>query len=221
MSLKGEAYETTEEVKFRLENTIVLYDGAPVYITRVSMPEEREEAKEIARVFFQELPFKPLNVGNKAKEQRKYLSSRKFDLAPFKMGYFNHDGQAIFASRNPVRQNRQGLCSATCKMSDVRGKASRDYFWEDIISGDGFVDMISNKYPSFAEAGDMLGNKENSSVAVSRSFAFHIEHDIEALLLLHKGIKCGIAIKGQKALSLPPKFHFLREEAEECRIPLM
>lgn len=217
MSLKGEAYETAGEVKFRLEGTIVLYDNSPVLISRVNVP-EAEDRKEIARVFFYDLPYG--GRGNGGKETRKYLSSRKFDLAPFKMGYFNHGGEATFASRAPVRQNRQGLTQGTCQLTNIRGKRSETVNWNTLCSSQGFVDMVAGKFPTFAEAGEMLADKENSSVAVSRSFAFLIDHDLEALLLMHKGIKCGIAVRGQKALNLPPKFHFLREEAEECRIPL-
>lgn len=230
MSLKGEAYETAEEVKFRLEGTIVLYDGAPVLISRVNVP-DAEDRKEIARVFFYELPYRDKALVDKygdripnpapvGKETRKYLSSKKFDLAPFKMGYFNHGGEATFAARTPVRQNRQGLSSNTCTLTNIRGKRSETINFNMMVGSQGFVDMVAGKFPTFAEAGEMLGNKENSSVAVSRSFAFLIDHDLEALLLMHKGIKCGIAVRGQKALNLPPKFHFLREEAEECRIPL-
>jgi len=217
MSLKGEAYETAEEVKFRLENTVVLYDGAPVLISRVNVPEEVDR-KEIARVFFYELPY-GRGAGN-GKEVRKYLSSKKFDLAPFKMGYFNHNGGATFASRIPNRQNKQGINVNTCSLTNIRGKRSEIIDFDMMVASQGFVDMVAGKFPTFAEAGEMLGDKETSSVAVSRSFAFVINHDLEALLLIHKGVKCGIALRGQKALNLPPKFHFLREEAEECRIPL-
>ena len=218
MSLKGEAYETTEEVKFRLENTIVLYDGSPVYITRVSVP-DGDDKEEVARVFFYPLPF--LGRGGVARKVvRKYLSSRKFDLSPFKMGYFNHKNQALYASRIPIRQNKQGLSQATCSLVTVGGKRPEDTDFNTLLSSPGFADMINNKFPSFAEAGDMLGNEENLSVAVSPSFAFVIDQDLNALILMHKNIKCGIAIKGQRALHLSPKFHFLKEEAEECRIPL-
>jgi hypothetical protein len=217
MSLRGETYETTKEVKFRLEGTVVLYDGAPVLISRVNIPDD-EDKKEIARVFFYELPYGGRENGGK--ETRKYLSSKKFDLAPFKMGYFNHGGEAICASRVPIRQNQQGLSANTCSLTNIRGNKSGNLHFNMMIGSKGFVDMVSGKFPTFTEAGEMLGNKDNSSVAVSRSFAFLIDHDLEALLLMHKGIRCGIAVRGQKALNLPPKFHFLREEAEECRIPL-
>jgi hypothetical protein len=232
MSLKGDKYENVEEIQFRIGGSVVLYEGRPVYISRVAMPEGAEEAKEIARVFFHELPFggaaKRDPFGDeiqpfkpKAGEVRKFLSSKKFDLAPFPMGYWNTaKGEAVFVSRSPVRQNRQGLTQESCNFKDCRGKAAQDYSFAGMIKCQGFVDMINGKYPTFKEAGDKLDAKEGSSVAVSRNFAFIVDHDLEALLLMHRGIKCGLALKGDKALRLPPKFHFLRQEAEECRIPL-
>lgn len=218
MSLKGDKYETLEEINFRLQNTVVLYDGKPVYITKVRDPEE-DVGKEIARVYFVELPYGGKNVLN-GKETRKYLSSKNFDLAPFKMGYFNIDGKAIFATRNPVRQNQQGLSSRTLKLTDIRGRMPEDIGFNMVLGCQGFVDMVNGKFPDFKDVGALLGDKDQHSVAVSRSFALAIDHDLEALLLMHKGIKCGIALKDDKAMRLPPKFHFLRHEAEECRIPL-
>ena len=73
MSLKGDKYETTEEVKFRLEQTVVLYDKEPVYITRVNMP-DMEDKGEIARVYFIPLPIN-LGAGN-AKEVRTLILLR-------------------------------------------------------------------------------------------------------------------------------------------------
>lgn len=215
MSLKGDKYETTEEVNFRLKDTVVLYDGKPVYITQVRIP-EAEDGKEIARVFFKELPI----VGRGGRETRKFLSSRKFDLTPFKMGYMNFSGSAVFVSRSPVRQNRQGLSQAVTTFTDCKGRRYENITFNLMLQSLGFVDMVNGKYPSFKDAGELLGDNETSSVAVSRTFAFVIYHDLEALLLLHKGTRCGIALKEDKAVKVPPKFHFLREEMEEHRIPL-
>lgn len=218
MSLKGDKYETAEETKFRLENTVVLYDGKPVYITRVGAV-GAEDKKEIARVFFWELPL-PKGRAPGQGETRKYLSSRNFDLAPFKMGYINHNGEAIFVARLPVRQQRQGLCPNTCTFSNVLGHPSKVMDFATMINSQGFVDMIEGKYPTFKDAGELLGDKKTSSIAISRSFAFVIDNDLEALYLSHKGVKCGLALKNDRALKVPPKFHFLREEMEECHIPL-
>jgi hypothetical protein len=216
MSLKGDKYETAEEVKFRLENTVVMYDEDPVLITRVTNLEEAAEKGEIARVFFTQLPY----LGNAPKETRKYLSSKRFDLSPFKMGYMNYEGQAVFVSRTPVRQNKQGLCSANTLFTDIKGRKSEVLGFSRMLRTEGFVDMVKGKFPDFKVAGDMLDDKDASSVAVSRSFAFFIDHDLDALFLLNKGIRCGIAMRNDKAVKIPPKFHFLREEMEECNIPL-
>lgn len=215
MSLKGDKYENAEEVRFRLENTVVMYDRQPVYISRVEVP-DAEDKGEIARVYFYDLPLK----GAGLKETRKFLSSKKFDLAPFPMGYVNHNGQASFVTRNPVRQNKQGLVAATTIITNIKGQKSEEIGFNDLLRSQGFVDMVNGNYPSFKEAGESLGNKDHSSVAVSRMFAFVIDHELEALYLLHKGIRCGLALKNDRALKVPPKFHFLKEEMEECRIPL-
>ena len=215
MSLKGDKYETQEEVKFRLEGSVVLYDEKPVYITRVQHPEDENE---IARVYFRELPYGG-GLGDN-KESRKYLSSKKFDLAPFRMGYMNHKGAAIFVSRAPVRQNKQGLSIGVTSFADVRGQKSGLINFPLMIASQGFVDMFYGKYPDFKQVGDLIGNTEEASVAVSRSFAFYIDHDLESLYLLNKGVKCGIVMKGDRGLKIPPKYHFLRQEMEEHRIPL-
>lgn len=217
MSLKGDKYETTEEVRFRLEGSVVVYDGDLVYITRVTMPEEVEEKKEIARVFFEPLPY----GGNRGKEVRKYLSSRKFDLTPFRMGYMNYKGRAIYLSRSPVRQNRQGLSNNNLSILEINGKRAGDVNFGRLIAEQGFVDMFKGKYPDFKTAGELLGDKDVSSVAISNTFAFVIDHDLDALILNHKGVKCGLAMKGDRGLRVSQKYHFLRQEMEEHRIPIV
>ena len=215
MSLKGDKYETLDEIKFRLENTIVLYEGRPVYITRVQYPDGEDE---IARVYFQELPYGVLL--NKHKEHRKYLSSKKFDLTPFKMGYFNHGGEAIFTARTPVRQNKQGLSQATTSLLDIKGQRHGRMNFAIMVGSDGFADMVNGVFPEFKQVVDMIGGPDTSSAAVSRSFAFYIDHDLEALYLINKGTKCGLALKGDRALKIPPKFHFLRQELEAHHLPI-
>lgn len=239
MSLKGDKYENQEEVRLRLENSVVLYDNSPVYITRCGFPEKEDGKKDVARVFFIPLPLAGKRPGGKArivgydefdgpifekgpelKETRKFLSSRKFDLSPFKMGYFNHKGKAYYVSRAPVRQYKQGLTAKNCTIVDVKGKPVRDITFDLMLRTEGFVDMVNGKYPSFKQAGAMLGDEEQSSVAVSRTFAFVIDHELDSLFLLHKGIRCGMALKDDRAIRVPGKFQFLKEEMEDCRIPI-
>lgn len=217
MSLKGDKYENAEETRFRLENTVVLYDKKPVYISRVGPIEDVGEKKEIARVYFLDLP---MVAGKEGKETRKYLSSRNFDLSPFSMGYMNYKGQATFVSRTPVRQNKQGLNAGTTLFTNVAGRRSEVLDFNSMLRSPEFIKMFEGKYPSFQEAGGLIGDGKTTSVAISKMFAFSIDDDLQALFLFHKNIKCGISMKGDKALKIAPKFHFLREEMEECRIPI-
>lgn len=215
MSLKGDKYETLEEIKFRLEQTIVLYDGKPVYIGRVNMPGE-QDAGEIARVYFKELPLKE----GGPKEVRKYLSSRKFDLTPFKMGYFNHNGRAVFASRTPVRQNKQGLSkqSLVLKTLGLNPITDREVSFTEVVTSQGFIDMIEGSYPSFDGAVPLL-KEDAGSVALSQSFALSFDDDLGIFILFHRGIKCGLVLEGDRGVRLAAKYGFLKEELRDHKIP--
>ena len=217
MSLKGDKYETAEEAQFRLNDTIVLYDKKPVYITQVIVPENgAEDNKEVARVYFKELPLNP-----NQKNVRKYLSSRNFDLSIPNLGYFNHQGSAFFASRSPLRQNQQGLSSKTLKVR-IADKSGADIpSFETIIHSQSFVDMITGVYPSFTEACDLFDTHEDvHSMALSPSFAVFLDIDLDALLLAHRGITCGILFKDERILKMSPKFNFLKEEMFEAGLPV-
>lgn len=213
MSLKGDKYETLEEIKMRLESSVVLYDGAPVYITRVAAP-EADDKKEISRVFFRELPYEP-----DGRDIRKFLSSRKFDLNIPNLGYINHRGRALYLTRAPVRQYSQGLCNKNTTVMELGGRRS-EWSFNDIIRGDGLANLLKGSYPSFKEAGEIL-NEKTQSVAISKSFAVNIDNDLDVLMMSYKGTKCGLAFKGERAIRLSPKFHFLKNEAEELKIPFM
>lgn len=211
MSLRGDKYETAEEVRFRLENTVVLYDGRPVWITRVRDPEPADG--EIARVYFNELPLR----ANRQEETRKFLSSRKFDLSPFKMGYMNLDGDVVFLSRTPVRQNRQGLSAGSCTISDVTGQRNREHGFGQIIDRQEFVDMVMSNYPSFKEASDMIRDGA-TGVALSNQYALRRDGDLGIIYLYNRFTKVAAGFPGE-ILRLPKKNAFLKEQLAELKIP--
>jgi len=219
MSLKGDKYETAEEVKFRLEGSVVLYDDKPVYITSVNVPGPEDE-EEVARVMFRELPFNP-QARDAKRSTRKYLSSRKFDLAPFRMGYMNLVDKALFVSRRPVRQSRQGLCNATTSIFQADGQRCNNVSFGKLIASQAFVEMISGVYPDFKQARVMMEEGVFKSVAIGPTFALEVDADLDALILLQKHTQCGIALSGDKGIRLSRKFHFLKEELEQSKIPLI
>jgi hypothetical protein len=221
MSLKGDKYENQEEVKFRIQNTIVLYDGRPVYIKEVGQVDREAEdvqAKDVARVWFQELPMK---AG--APAVRKFLSSKKFDLAPFPLGYVNSKerGYAAFLSRMAARQNQQGLCDKNLSVRTHEGEDLRGEGLSIIglAKSQGFLDMFDNKYPNLQEAIDTIKAGLATSVGLSRNFCLCFEEDFEMFYIRSKFTKCGVMMPGDKNIRVPQKFKFHREALEEARIP--
>lgn len=214
MSLRGDKYETAEEVRMRLEGTVVLYDGKPVYITRTSLRAGAdEEGNEHDRVWFRPLPY-----NNTEAEIRKLLSSRHFDLTPFKMGYMNHKGSAVFVERLASRQSKQGLCENNCKTVDF-ATDRRVLNFAQLISSKGFVDMINGVYPSMEEAREMF-RKRAGSVAISRRFCLVNDEDLDLMYVSHKGMKCGTISPGQ-GVRLATKHRYLRESFVEDRIDVI
>lgn len=221
MSLKGDKYETAEEIRARLEGTVVRYDNEPVYITRV----EEDDRDDIARVYFRKLPY-----SDRGEEYRKYLSSRYFNCSPFQMGYVNYQGKAVLLSRLPARQYKQGLSGNSLMVTDIQGKDARRGFggivekgvlpsFNDLLRSSVFPDLIAKKYPSFKEVGELLAD-DVKSVALSPSYAVAIDRELESLFLFNKGTRVGLALIGDKGIRLSSKFHYLKEELEEHRVPL-
>jgi hypothetical protein len=208
MSLKGDKYESAEEVERRLNGTVVLYEGKPVVINAVEMPQAGDD-DAIARVYFYELPQKP-----GAKRVRKFLSSRKFDLAPFKMGYCNYNGAAVYVTRNPVRQGRQGLASGVTSFKSIDDTPIRLPF-ELVTASQAFADMVAGVYPSLKEAIPLIEGKIES-VALSRAFALELDDELDLFIIRHKGKRCGIVLRDRGIVQLSRKYTFLKEELKEA-----
>lgn len=215
MSLKGVAYETVEEANMRLSGSVVLYDGEPVYVTRVTALENPDEAGpggDIARVYISPLPY-----GGVAKEARKYISSRKFDLSPFRMGWCNTQAIGpVYVSRRPARKVRQGLTAAnlvTKSLGGGNGALSAPQLFND----PGFLRCIKNDYPSYKDALDVVKKKAIDGVPVGREFLLQKDEEL-GIVYLYRGLsKCGLILDDNK-VTVPDKFKFLREELEEARI---
>lgn len=211
MSLKGTEYETVEEANMRLSSTVVLYEGEPVYITEVRQLNEDDAKNEIYRVYSTPLPYR-----RDARAERKLISSGKFDLSPFRMGFMNFGGHAYYLSRNTARQNRQGLSERS--LTIVGPPDQPPIRLSNIISEQEFVDMIKGKYPSMEEAVKMLQQPEYNAVAVSREYALKKDTDLDGLIILyHKDAKVGF-MAGTKSFKLSKKFHFLKEQLKERNI---
>lgn len=208
-------YENTDDARMRLRGTVVLYKGEPVQITEVQRGDEGEGP---LRVMMRELPVEALG-GMEARirqqpdePKRKYISSKHFDIAPFKMGYVNSKAGAFYCSRLPNRVQKQGLCAENFKSNDNYGK---QIGFPTFLGAKGVPDMIKGTYPSFDEAMKLLG--KIPAVAFSREFCLTKDEVIpDIVYLYHKGAKVGMY--SRDGLGLGKKFMCLKESIQEMGI---
>jgi hypothetical protein len=211
-------YETPDDAKLRLRNTVVLYKGEPVLINDVARGEGKDD---ILRVLFQPLPTPGVDrFGRRQPDpeamERKYISSKHFDIAPFRMGYVNDQKLgAFFCSRLPNRVQKQGLCTENFK--GVTNNVGGIVNFATFLSNPNVVDMVHNRYPSIDEA--IRGLAKSPAVAFHREFCVMKDEVIPDLIYLyHKGQKVGMYSKGEKKVQLGNKFNCLKESLEELKL---
>lgn len=217
-------YEALEDARMRLKGTVVRYKGDPVYITEITPG----NADEIHRVYYKEVPFnapKPKPFRNMEEivadaeldaAKRKYISSKFFDIEPFRMGYVNSPNRngAFFCSRLPNRIQKQGLCGENFRAMDNFG-VMVDF--NTFLNTKEVLEMINDRYPTFNQA--LAGLNKVPSVAFSRNFALVKDAVIPDLLYLyHKGEKVGMYNSATKFVSLGVKFQCLKESLNELGV---
>lgn len=209
-------YENIHDAQMRLQGTVVLYDGDPVYITEVAQKKVEDPKDDIFRVYASPLPYQPMQ--DKA-EMRKFISSKKFDMAPFPMGFMNYDGLAYYCTRLPRKQQRQGLSNGTFSSVPVGFPDMGGVRFEQAISMKEFDECVKGKYPSFDEALKRLAEGEANSVGFTRCFAVVSDKDMpELVYLYHKKEKVGFVLEDRVKLSKAGKclVEALREANVRC-----
>jgi hypothetical protein len=207
-------YESLDEAQRRLLNTVVLYDGEPVYVVNVRNIDANDRAqgavnKDIVRVEFQRLPVKA-----DTPVERKYISSRKFDFSPFKMGLLELDTGLHYLSRTTGRQQQQGLSDGNLSVTNI-GESYWDKRIQNMVADKSLYNTIKGIYRSFNE---VVEDRKDTGSAFSRSFSLLHDKDIGLSFFFHKNKRCGY-IKDQRII-LGPNFKYLSEELESCNAPI-
>lgn len=222
MSLKAPNYETLEDAKARLSGSVVLYENRPVYISGVGKLVDASEAAkgDIYRVYCWSLPISKEKLANTPPEEaefRRYISSRKFDMAGIKLGYMNYDDgdTTLHLSRVPVRGYKQGLCENNLRVERCSGgeglrKVTR---FTDIISSKGFPQMVEGSYPRLKDY------KGKSSFALSRTVSVNKDENFDLYYVFYKMQKVGLVLPNTDEVHLAKKYSFLKETMEESHIP--
>lgn len=210
-------YETVDDARMRLRGCVVLYKGQPVYINDVGHGTGKDD---IFRVMFNELPItggRPARgrIEEAADElKRKFISSKHFDIAPFRMGYVNREGSPFYCSRLPNRVQKQGLCNENFSGLTNSGTPVPFAVFTNCKE---VPAMVAGDYPSFERALQLLDKV--GEVAFHREFCLVKDPVISGLVFLyHKGKKVGMYTKGTGEIGLGKQFLCLRETLQEQRL---
>lgn len=141
--------------------TLVLYKKEPIYIKGISYENnlicETYGAKKA-------LLLKPTDA--------------EIDYTPVPLGMCNYEDGAVFVSRVPKRQFKQGLCYANLSVRRLDGTPDR-YAQEGVMkrARTYIIDTIKGIYPSLDKAVEMIDEGRNS-VAFHRYFALTQKGDV-------------------------------------------
>ena len=145
-------YDNGSDVRMRLNNTIVFYEGKPYYCKTYE-----EGSPNWMMLILSSLEDKPKTIEIKHTDP-------KLDTSAPRLGYINWANSAYFLSRAPARLQSQGLRSDTIWTKPRL--VSSNYFTSSAMGN-----ALLGKYPKVSEAEKMLNTLSFSKVAIHRDFA--------------------------------------------------
>lgn len=166
-------YDTSEEARQKLENSVILFDKRPVHIITAN------GSKGKVSLYFNHLPLKPsraLEPSSKA-EHAERIEDPRWDFRGIgsKLGFVqavdaaSNVMDAVHTSRVPVRHSRQGLDYKTVSIkAPTVFEVTPD--WGSLLSNEGLVDTVVGKFKSASDAFKMLTNapKDIKACPISR-----------------------------------------------------
>lgn len=204
-------YENLEEASFRLNQSIVMYDGQPVYIHSLE-----NNTDGIVRVRIQELPLDEAKINNTT---RKMINSPKFNrFRPFELGNMNLLASGVIypyrLERVPVRTRTQGTTQTNTRLNPLFPELRNPNFgFNSLLYNEGFVEMCRGVYPTW----DEYIETGIPSCALSRDIAIRLSEDTGLRFLKYKELYAGIVTE-KGVVALYPKYNYLREAIEELKV---
>lgn len=206
-------YETNEEAKQKLQDSVVIFEGNPVYITNAS------GRKGSVNLHFTPLPLDP-HRDIYANSVGRGISDTGWDFRSVgtKLGYtpvlhpVSQRADSVFISRIPARHSRQGLDGKTAQL-EMYDKDNYNYQWNDILyRHPGLIKTIRNEYMRPLEAFKLLSNhsSEYKSIPIHRKLALFYDN-VSPPYLLYRLDKIGYTEDGL-TYKLAKHKEYLREE---------
>lgn len=205
-----------QQANERLLHSVVMYDGAPVYVNAILAGGDFPDGDHRALV---------VTCDPKREEVRKKLNSPKFkrfrDLP--KTGWFNAVGRtqgAVYLARRAITTRTHGLNNNNVQVSMFRGRDDQnnpliwtggDYNFQHFIYDEGFANLQTGKYPSLEAT---LNNiVESSAIAISDKWC--VMRDARGIRWLYRNLECVGLFTGTDTLNLLTRHAYLREEVME------
>jgi len=171
-------YDNRDEAEIRLRNSIVEYEGRPVWVDAVTDGYD----DNLCRIHIAELPLVTTPDGRRLVTQRKIINSPGFkSFRPIRTGWFNPYAwcsanrfplHASYLSRHGARRRRQGLNEENAFRTNVNpDRIPILHRMGDIIKDAGFAEAMRGDFPSLDEALERL--TPNSSMAIALDWCVH------------------------------------------------
>jgi len=196
------AYDSLEHARQQLQGTVVMFDEAPVWINEIF------QADNGLAVNLSILPriHDPIIVS---------LTDHRLDARNLgsRLGYVNMNTEAVYLSRIPSRQTKQGLARtnvfvAVADSGGDRGPRPYRLNFDRVMNTPGFVDAMANAYPDLDRCKELFdGNPDISSLAISKDFAV-VREELGYYILLYRNDRVGWGdLQGFK---VPDEYSYLR-----------
>lgn len=187
-------YDGPEQTKMRLAETVVAYDGKPVYVTGVTAGNK-------------------LNLVKLPKMNDNFvcgLNDPKLNFLDLRLGYVNTNNYAAYMRRTAGRQQRQGLHKGVVIIGDRDLQNKVVLNWEELIHTPEFFDAFQGIYPNFADVVQrMLENPKIRSMAFHRRFALHRDEELGFYELRYRGRR--VAWGDPNQFNLPSEYSYMTE----------
>lgn len=198
-SSKARMYDTVEEIRQKIDGSVVLYDGYPVRIFGA----DGSKSKLVVHCMKLPLESKPIQMSDNGMLHIP-ASDSKWDFKSLgsRLGYVQTKGplstlDSVFVSRVPVRRSRQGLDTHTTTVISPPEWGGYRLTIEQLMYQPNFVNTMMGSFPKSKEAFNTLINSSKivQSVPISRKLAMSYDR-VSPPVLLYRTEKVGYTEDG-------------------------
>lgn len=147
-------YLNRSDASMRLDGTICLWKGEPVYVRFNCDGGKNGDRVNIS--YFD---------GSNRRQRVVTYTSKDFTFYPIRLGYMNRNGNVYYLARLPNRRQKQGLCSNNVEITPMSSLSSG---WFPSTS---LYNLIMDIYPTSEDVRVML-EKGQEGIALDRDIAF-------------------------------------------------